>query len=315
MEVIVELVSRSHKPIERQRISGERCTIGRAFDNDIILTEAHVSPHHAVLEEDELGQWWLIDCDSKNGLKNRRHRSLLSPVKVNSGDEFVLGKLRLKFYAPNHPVADALGLGLSENTIYTLSQPLRFSLFLLFSILLFTGYEYIQTFNELDLREFLPRVLATPLAGLLWAAIWAMAGRLFRHEPRFIAQCIVSFCYLLLMQLAEVLIQTVVFNTGSLWLSNVLLYLLYGGLLVILLSFNLRLATHQVRLGRMITANVLAWGLIATLWLFTVFSRPEFSNQPEYSGMLQPPVMRWRRSVTVDEFQQAADFIFEPAAD
>ena len=37
MEVVVEIVSRGGHTIERHRVSGERITIGRAFDNDLIL--------------------------------------------------------------------------------------------------------------------------------------------------------------------------------------------------------------------------------------------------------------------------------------
>lgn len=308
--MIIEIVNRSHKPIERHRYKGERCQIGRSYDNDLILSEAHVSPHHAVLEQDAAGQCWLVDQSSKNGIRNRRHKPVGDKVKINSGDEFILGKVHLKFFAPDHSVVEAMGLGVSENSIYALSHPLQFVLFSLFAVTVFALYEYNQTFNQLEAREFLPNVLGVLLAGVFWASIWAVAGRIFRHEPRFVAQCIVSFCYLILMQVAELIVQAVAYNSGSLWLTNSLLYLIYGGLMVLLLTYNLRLATHQTSLSRIVTANSLAWGVIATVWLFTVFSRPEFNSQPVYSGSLQSPVMRWRSSVTVEEFQNEAAFIF-----
>jgi hypothetical protein len=311
VEVIVEVVSRSQKMIERHRFVGERMTIGRAYDNDLILSEAHVSAHHALFTEDENGQWWLDDLQSENGLMTKGYKPLLSPVKVNSGDEFLLGKVRLKFFAADYPVADALRLGVSEDVIEQISQPLPFTLFLFLSLALLGGYEYLQTFNELDKREFLPRIIGAPLMALFWATLWAFAGRLFLHEPRFFAQCVVSFCYLLLTQLLEIFAQVIAFNSGNTALTTTVVYLMHGALLVLLLSFNLRLATHQTVLGRMATANGLAWGLVLFVWIFSVFSKPQFSNRPEYLGVLQPPYMRWSQGVSLDRFQQDADFIFD----
>ncbi len=310
MEVIIEVVNRSHKTIERHRFSGKQCSIGRAYDNDIILSEAHISPHHVLLEEDDEGRWWLIDQDSRNGILNRHHQRQQSPIAIYSGDDYVLGKLHLKFYSLTHPVEETIDMGASESALHSLSRPLPFVLFVLFSFCLFAGYEFIQNYNRWEAREFLPQALGTPLVGLFWAGLWAIAGRVLRHEPRFVAQCVVSFSYLLFVQVLEVLVQNIAFNSGSVLLTSTLIYMLHGFLLAILLMFNLRLATHQKPMSRLATAHVFSWSLILIVWLFTFFNKPPFSHQPRYVGVLQPPSMQWKQTVDLNQFMKQAGGVF-----
>ncbi len=311
MDVIVELVNRAHKVIEHHRFQGASCRIGRAYDNDLILSEAHVSPHHARLREDEEGVLWLDDLASDNGVMSRHHKRLVTPVQVRSGDEFILGKVHLKFYARDHQVDDAVGLGMDENLIYTLSQPLHFILFATLSISFFLALEYMQTYNELEMREFLPRGLSAPSIGLLWAGIWALAGRILRHEPRFVSQYIITLVFLICMQVVEVLLGTLAFNSGDYTLTISQRYPVHAVLFAVLLSYNLRLASHQSKRNRLITANSISWGLVGLIWLVSVYSQPPFSNQPKYVSALQPPIMRWKKGVTVEQFQHDAMIIFD----
>ena len=73
MEVVFEIVSRAGRTLERHKATGPRLSIGRAFDNELILSDETVSPHHAVLERDPDGNSVLVDLDSLNGIRNERH--------------------------------------------------------------------------------------------------------------------------------------------------------------------------------------------------------------------------------------------------
>lgn len=310
MDVIVELVNRAHKAIERHRFSVDECRIGRAYDNDLILSEVHVCPHHAVLREDEAGRWWLHDTGSTNGILSRRGNRLESPVEVETGKEYVLGKVHLKFYSQDHPVAPAVSLGMSDNLISTMSRPWQFVFFAIFAMLAVSGYEYVNSYNVINAREFIPQIIKGPFFAFLWASVWAITGRILRHEPRFIAQFVISLSYLLLTNAAEAFIQTVAFNSGDSDLTTLVGYLTHGWLMVLLLSFNLRVATQQQARARFLTANLVSWSLVGLVWLFSVFSRPSFNAAPEYVGALKPPYSRWAEAVSVDTYIQDAERLF-----
>ena len=313
MDVIVELVNRAHKPIERHRYTQAECRIGRAFDNDLILSEPHVSPHHAVLTEDSDGRWWLLDLASTNGIKSRRNKRLEAPLEVISGEEYVLGRVHLKFYHVDHPVADTVGQAASEHLIHALSRPFQFCFFSVLALMAVAGFEYLTTFNGIDPRVFIPAVIQGPFFALVWAAIWALAGRLLRHEPRFVSQFVVTLGYLLATNIADFAVQTVAFNSGSSDVAVALGYGLHGFMMVALLVFNLRLATQQPAWSRLLTAFIVAWSLVGVVWLYSVFNQPTFQSQPDYVGSLKPPYARWKDPMSMEQFMSGAQKLFQPS--
>lgn len=310
MEVIVATVNRAHKIISHERFSLAECRIGRAFDNDCILTEPHVCAHHARLWEDGQGQWWLDDLNSENGILSRSNKPLPNPCAVQSGDEVVIGKVHLKFFRPDHQVDPVIGMSGSENMVMKLSSPFAFVMLLLSALLLFAGLEYSQSFQEIEAKNFAVEVLGIPVIGIIWAGIWALAGRVLRHEPRFLSQCVVSLIYLLLAQFGQELLSVLAFNSGSDDISNYLMYVMHGGLFALLLSFNLRLASYQKPLFRLLTANGLAWSVIGVLWLFSLISESQFSVAPEYGSSLKPPAVKFRSSLDEEVFLQRAESVF-----
>ena len=45
----------------------DRATIGRALDNDIILSDLSVSPHHLTIEKEESGLFVVTNLSDENG--------------------------------------------------------------------------------------------------------------------------------------------------------------------------------------------------------------------------------------------------------
>lgn len=67
MAVIIEVLNKQHKVMERHKFAQTEVRLGRAYDNDVILYDRHVCPHHATLWQNEQGQWQLQDLASLNG--------------------------------------------------------------------------------------------------------------------------------------------------------------------------------------------------------------------------------------------------------
>ncbi len=80
-------------------LSGERISIGRAVENDIVITSKRVSREHACVRRDG---WRVLleDLGSTNGtfLNNER---VLSPVSLRDGDLVSIGGIELKFHDPD----------------------------------------------------------------------------------------------------------------------------------------------------------------------------------------------------------------------
>lgn len=95
------LVLRTEKSGNRYlSLSGSNCwTVGRSDDNNFILSDRWISRNHAMLQQMETGEFYLIDLGSRNGsFVNGRRVSI--PVTLRNGDRIIFGQTELDFYHP-----------------------------------------------------------------------------------------------------------------------------------------------------------------------------------------------------------------------
>ena len=80
-------------------ISGNVWKIGRTEENAIVLPDDMVSRNHAMIQQLEGGEFYLIDMGSRNGsfVNGRR---LTAPVALRDGDRLSFGEARLCFRNP-----------------------------------------------------------------------------------------------------------------------------------------------------------------------------------------------------------------------
>ncbi len=92
MSVIV--VQRGPAIGQRFELAGQRLSVGRAAECDIMLDDVTVSRHHAEFVAEGDG-WLLVDMGSLNG--TYVNRSSVERHRLNSGDLIQIGKFRLQY--------------------------------------------------------------------------------------------------------------------------------------------------------------------------------------------------------------------------
>jgi pSer/pThr/pTyr-binding forkhead associated (FHA) protein len=65
-EIIIEEITRNHKLLHRHKLNQNNITIGRNYQNDIILTDPHICPQHLSLSYSQ-NDWRINDNNSING--------------------------------------------------------------------------------------------------------------------------------------------------------------------------------------------------------------------------------------------------------
>jgi pSer/pThr/pTyr-binding forkhead associated (FHA) protein len=122
----VEVWSRSGR--ELRALDSERVTVGTLESNDVVVDADGVSRVHAVFER--FGDTWCIrDLGSRNGTFVNGGR-ILGERALHSGDEILLGRLRLLFRSPARgketaAVAEPPSLTLRErDVLLALCRPL-----------------------------------------------------------------------------------------------------------------------------------------------------------------------------------------------
>lgn len=79
-------------------MGGDRLTLGRSDNNDIVIPSEAASRYHAVMERGEDGQIWIKDNQSKNGVQV--NGAQVAEQALRHGDMVQVGGLVFRFHLP-----------------------------------------------------------------------------------------------------------------------------------------------------------------------------------------------------------------------
>jgi hypothetical protein len=193
----IEILADNGDVRQRQRIAALPIRIGRGYDNDFILDDAHAAAAHAMVEDDGAGGLLLRDLGSQNGVIHRGQRQL--QVAMNGNSIVRLGHTRLRVRASDHPVAPELG----DTTRHDWEglRPAVAGLAMIGASAAFSNW--LGDAEAFDPISYLMIIAYALAGGLVWASIWAVANRLFGHVARFGRHLFIIGCGLLAMEMWE----------------------------------------------------------------------------------------------------------------
>lgn len=291
---VIEVRGRGGQIIERVRCDREQIKIGRAFDNDVIIADPYVSPHHMQLKLNQQG-WEVEDLDSENGVRYKQ-QTHAEPSHINSGDQLRIGHTELHIYHDGHPVREALKIDGAEARLAALGTHLLWPLLMLVTGSVLVLSSYMKSFNEFKFLPILQPALWSILGVAMIAAVWSLIGRLAKHRTYFFAHLSVWFIFGLSLQFAEYCASVIAYNAGSATVQSMLSKGLNFLLLVVAVGASITLATTLLSKKRFWTAVGAAALLMSVEIAGEVQWDRDFSSSPKYYAQLQSPGLLWVES-------------------
>jgi len=315
-EIIIEEISRNHKLIHRHKLSRNKVSIGRNYQNDIILTDPHICPEHLSLKYSQ-GIWNLNDNNSVNGtlLENKQDKRQDAHQQViNDGDVIILGKSQLRVLFSDHQVSETIALSPFESLIDLIRHPIAVFISLALFMLIAGNISYLNQQVETNISQLFVSAFSMSLLFSLWPAGVALVSHLTKNEPRILAQFGISFVFFILMWFSDLLEEIVAFNSAS----NSALGLLTA-LLPILLAFSLfwlnsYIGFHMSAKRRAIVAISITALLFGGTYLLQYSKKREFNPHPNYNATIMAPVFLIAPSNSVDDFVKQSNDLFEQAS-
>ncbi len=312
MELILELTNRSGRTLERHRFRAtERISIGRAYDNDLILSDETVDAHHAEIIEDQQGHLMLRDLNSINGIRTGRHRALEQTNLLTSGDEYIIGKTHLRIFRPDHPIAEAISLNRLDLAINYFGHSLL-SLASALLLMLFTSLAVWNTVvAEYKWENFFNPLLGVLGLSLLVTLFWCLIGRIAKHEMRFKAQFTVITLFVIVCFGVDFIYEFILYNSMTYLWTSIIFILLGTALLASLFWLNLHIATTIDNAQRWKIATFLAIVIMTLSILSDVIEHTQFSPNPRYVAIIKAPLLRINPGDDLEGFLGKAESIFE----
>jgi hypothetical protein len=308
---VLELLDRHGHVEERIAVNTRGLRIGRAYDNDLILDDVHVSPHHALIAESD-GRCLLRDLNSVNGIRIDAPSQRVSEVVLDSERMFTLGLSQLRYRPLNAIVPEALPLRerrhLRRGMAWALCAPVA-------CLAMFGLDAQLDSYEAFGALKLLNAVMVPLVAMLLWAGVWALIARLLVQRLHFIGHLAVISLGLLFATIVENVTRLVAFAFA---LDVAVPWLLALGMcatFVLILYGHLRIASRIRPRSALAAALVFGTLLAAAMQIKQLVYLQQFSARPRFTLTLAPPALRLRGADSTATFYARTPALADAAAD
>ena len=296
--MFVEVLDRHGEVRSRSRIRDEVFTIGRAYDNDLIVDDPYVAAHHLRIEPAEGGGLQAVDLGSRNGLHLLGPPRQVPSVRIAPDLKIRIGHTQLRFRDTQFAVEPELE---ARPAPRALRQGLVFYLVLLATAALVFGDVHVSTFDQTPPAQTVASVLALLLAAFAWAGTWAFFGRLATRHANFYAHGIVALAGIAAITLVYELAGYLAFAFSSEAAATLSPYAL-AAIVGAMVYRHLRLVSRApARRIASVAATVTA-ALSGSIWLVNYSASLTYSSALDYSPYLKAPAFRLVAAQTPGQF-------------
>ncbi len=182
---LLEVLDRDGQPRQSFAVQHWPLRIGRALDNDVVLSDPHLAAHHLTIATTEHGLALTL-ADSRNGalLGRKRLRGGESAALAIDGEpiDLTVGRTHLRLRLPGHALA-------AELPIAPIGSPARRALPIMLAALALIAGTLFTTWLDTDpegLTRAIGSALLTGLVGAaIWCTAWALMSKTFTRQAHF----------------------------------------------------------------------------------------------------------------------------------
>lgn len=274
--------------------------LGRALDNDLVLSDPHLAPHHLRIEQDEQGLLMRVG-ESINGVAMglRRFRAGEQFVLPAGAvvPEFTIGRTRLRLRLAGQALAPEVPVAVAPAGPRRLGVMLGAALLVLAGLLFST---YLDSDPDGLGRGVAGMLLAAVAGAALWCGLWALLSKTFTRRGRFGWHLRVFLLASLALMVLDALPKLIAFAFSWPAVDN-FSFIASFGVGAAALYFHL-LAVEPARPRLMRWVALTAWVVGVTMAFWFNQQRHDHFGEELYMSHLFPPGLRLARPMSVDRF-------------
>lgn len=284
--MIVEVLDRSGRVVQRVRAEALPITIGRAYSNTVIVDDRYVSPEHLRIVEDEDGTLIAEDIGTLNGMYDGASLQRVARLPVTPQTRLRIGGTTLRVRPDSFSVEPALPYSVNTSWFPTVWHAVGV-LFLCIGYLAAKQYLGMVQPQQVLTRigQWVPYVFAV----LAWAGAWALASRALQHRFHFLEHCTIVVLAAVVTSLLDVATDWLAFAFGADDLAQIVAWI--GGPLILagLLFAHTRLCSSDTSRRLLVRATMTAAVITGLLGIGDYASESQLTEVP---SLIKPPSFR-----------------------
>lgn len=297
----IEVLSRDGAVGTRSRIDREEARVGRAFDNDIVVDDPHVAPHHLRIFRAEDGELVVEDLGTVNGLFSEHGAARVQQLRLTDGPGIRIGRTVLRVHDAAHPVAPEKPLT-PRRAHASWAAGLTVALFAMILLV-----NWLDLTNQPSANAVLLPLLGLATVLAIWSGLWALLSRVFFGQAQFPVQLRIAATACIALLIWDQIAKTFSFALAWREMSE------YAGLGAwALLGATCVAHLHSISARHMRAAQAVVVVLIAAGAAIQYFGKSETRNllgQRATLGDLRPPAFRLAPPSTSEDFFKRADAV------
>ena len=298
---LVEVLERDGSVRQSHAVHAWPLRIGRALDNDVVLSDPHIAPTHLSVEPNDDGALALTVGDTLNGvlLGARRWRSGERAVLAADAPatELTVGRTRLRLRLASQPLAAELPVAATLIDSTRLGQIALAALLLLAGLLFQT---YLDTDPDTLGRAVAGMLLASVAGAAVWCGLWSLLSKMFTHQTRFGWHLRVFLWASVAWMVADAAPRLLAFALSWPAPSS---FAFVGTLGVAAVAFYFHLLAVEPARPRLLRGVALVgWAVGVAVMLWFNIQRGDRLGEELYMNHLFPPALRLAKPVASDTF-------------
>ncbi len=301
----IEILNRSGQLVHRHLWDGSRLQIGRALNNELVVADPYVCPHHLQLEFED-GQALLRDQGSLNGSYLNHSKTRLESLPLSDGMTVHFGHSQLRFHSGLGELQPTLRDTSRMGVLSGLGKPWVLLGLAVLALLALYAAELLQDPGSLGWLG-IAEEMSYPLIGVVaWAGFWALLNRVLAHRSHFLVHLAIAFAGVASLFAVSQLISLLGFALD--WDEAVWWLRWLGRILILACVVFAHLSYFsQARTGRQVLlASFAALLLFGTAAVGSFIEKTQFSSLPWLDPLIRPPAYQLRAGVSVQDFMQGA---------
>lgn len=290
---------------ERFAVDHFPVTLGRAYNNQVILSDPFVCPLHLKIVQDDQGRLLASDMDSVNGCYPAGSKERVAQWELQSGSQFRIGHTVLRYVSSGHPLAPTLVDGAVKVSL--LASPYAAVTAAIVLVLLLCLDGYLSSVERVTVAKIISEPWVTVSMLVTWAGMWALSSRLVVGRFNFPQHVTIACIALLTISALGVVAEWMEFflpRIPMLWIAGVFGY---GLVLAGLVYGHLGAASPLRRRSRLWAAAAVSLIVVGSSAISDFAARSKFSTVMEYSGVVKPIDAAWVPATAVDDFFASAE--------
>ena len=297
---VLDVLDRDGQPRQTFVVHHWPLRIGRALDNEVVLSDPHLAAQHLRIAPDAHGLALHVGA-TRNGVQLGSKRLSTHEQAVLAADgaphEFTAGRTRLRLRLPGQALAAEVPLAVAASFARRVVPVVVAAVVVLAGLLLRT---WLDTDPDGFGRAAGTMVLGAVLATAVWCGAWALLSKTFAHQARF-GWHLRVFLFASIATLAvTVLPALLAFALSWPWLSDFAFIAAIGVASTALYFHLLAVEPARRRLMKGVAVMCAVIGIALTLW-FNVQRSDQFGDEL-YMNHLFPPALRMARPVAAGGF-------------